>query len=390
MKRVRKFIILSVLSLIGICVGLLAISALANLALPTHSASIEVLSAADKARLAETRHLLRELGGKVWPGWGQADIPMIAYNEEYAFLVGYPDPPDGWVKVPAGIQRGGMWELVVGETFMGELYYRQPLADVTPEAFTVKVGEEWVCSLATFEWMQISLTQSIRADLPSFLQPVFPYGLFIRQLLSGDDQYISLNAHECFHAYQGFLADEKLAVAENANAEYEGQYPWENEALQADWQTELELLTDALRVTDQASSLELARHFLDVRATRRASAGLSPALIAYEQKREWLEGLARYAELETWRLASTTGYLPDSETKNLSSFDIYRGFDRRWANELAQIPRMANDEGDGRFYYSGMAQAYLLDRLSPDWKVTAFEEGNWLDDLLLAAVQDYK
>ena len=29
---------------------------------------------------------------------------------------------------------------------------------------------------------------------------------------------------------------------------------------------------------------------------------------------------------------------------------------------------MYDDEGYGRFYYSGMAQAYLLDRLSPGWK----------------------
>lgn len=390
MKRVRKFIILSVLSLVGICVGLLAISALANLTLPTHSTAIEVLSAADKARLAETRHLLQELGGKVWPGWDGVDFPMIAYNEEYAFLVGYPNPPEGWLKVPAGIRRGIAWEPVPGDTFVGETYYRQRLSGVSPEAFTVMVGERWVCSMPTFDWMQIGLAQNIRADLPSFLQPVFPYRLFIRQLVSGDDQYISLNAHECFHAHQGRLAAEKFAAAENANILYESQYPWADEALQATWQIELELLAEALRVTDQTSSLELARRFLEIRAARRTSAGLSAALIAYEQKREWLEGLARYAELETWRLASTTGYLPDSETKTLPSFDIYRGFERRWANELAQIPRMANDEGDGRFYYSGMAQAYLLDRLSSDWKVAAFEEGIWLDDLLQAAVQDYQ
>jgi hypothetical protein len=30
------------------------------------------------------------------------------------------------------------------------------------------------------------------------------------------------------------------------------------------------------------------------------------------------------------------------------------------------MSRMANDEGGGRFYYSGMAQAVLLDRLSPN------------------------
>lgn len=387
MKRILKLFAIAILSLMGFCVILLAISAAGNLTLPTRSDSVEVLSMADKARLAETRHLLRELGEKVWPGWGRAVAPMIAHNEEYAFLVGYPNPPEGWVKVPAGIQRGVAWEPVPDETFMGEQVYRQRLSNVTPEAFTVMVGERWVCSLPTLDWMQISLLQNIRADLPSFLQPVFPYRLFIRQLVSGDEQYISLNAHECFHAYQGILAAEKLTAAENANSQLESQYPWENEVLRADWQTELALLADALRVTDPVRTLELAGRFLEVRAARRASAGLSPELIAYEQKREWLEGLARYAELEIWRLATANGYLPIPETGDLPRFDGYRGFERRWTNELAQIQRMAGDEGDGRFYYSGMAQAYLLDRLSPGWKATAFDDNIWLDDLLQAIVQ---
>jgi hypothetical protein len=387
MKRIRKLIVIAILSLMGLCVTLLAIAALENMTLPNHSASVEVLSAADKTRLAETRHLLRKLGDEVWPNWGQTDIPMIVYNEEYAFLVGYPYPPDGWVKVPAGIQRGQGWEPVVDDAFIGEPYYRQRLSGVIPEAFTVMVGERWACSLPTFDWMQISLRQTIHGDLPSFLQPVFPYRLFIRQLVSGDDQYISLNAHECFHAYQGLLAAGKLAAAENANMQYESQYPWENEVLQADWKTELELLADAIQSTDKKKSLELVRRFLEVRAARRASAGLSPELIAYEQKREWLEGLARYAELESWRLASANGYLPIPETDSLPWFDNYLLFEQRWTTELNQFPRMAGDVGDGRFYYSGMAQAYLLDWLMPEWKKQAFQEGIWLDSLLEQAVR---
>ena len=146
-------------------------------------------------------------------------------------------------------------------------------------------------------------------------------------------------------------------------------------------------MANALRTTDPAQSLELARRFLEIRAARRSSAKLSAELIAYEQKREWLEGLARYAELETWRLASANSYLPVPEMGNLPTFGRYAGFERRWTNELAQIRRMADDEGDGRFYYSGMAQAYLLDRLSPDWKTTAFDENIWLDDLLQAVVE---
>ncbi|MBE0671564.1 MAG: hypothetical protein IH588_13330 [Anaerolineales bacterium] len=387
MKRIQKFINIVIFSLMGLCVVLLAFSALDNLTLPYRSASVDVLSAADKTRLAETQHLRQNLGDEVWPGWGQTDIPMIVYNEESAFLVGFFNPPEGWVNVPAGIQHGQGWEPVADETFMGEQYYRQRLDGITPEAFTVMVGERWVCSLPTFDWMQISLRQSIRDDLPSFLQPVFPYRLFIRQLVGGDDQYISLNVHECFHAYQGLLAAGKLAAAENSNIQYESQYPWENEALQTDWQTELALLADALRMTDQDQSLELVRRFLEVRAARRDSANLSPELIAYEQKREWLEGLARYAELEIWHQASLGKYIPTPESVLLSDFEEYGNFDQRWSRELDQFSRMAGDEGDGRFYYTGMAQAYLLDRLMSDWKSHVFNEYIWLDDLLTTAVQ---
>ena len=49
---------------------------------------------------------------------------------------------------------------------------------------------------------------------------------------------------------------------------------------------------------------------------------------------------------------------------------------------------MASAEGDGRFYYSGFAQAALLDRLLPGWKERAMLEGVWLDDLLKVAAGD--
>ncbi len=369
---------------------LVGISALSNLGLPQHSAVIESLSEPDKIRLAEMFHLRQALGDQVWPGWGQADIPAISYNESYAFLVGYLDPPDGWVKVPQDSQRGGPWEVVPGDAFNDQLYYRQPLPDpeITPEGFTVLVGERWVSSLQTFDAARIGLIQTIRQDLPPFVRPVFPYRLFIGQLLGGSDKYITLSLHEAFHAYQGMLASEKLADSENINREYDDQYPWGDASLQADWQTELDLLADALRSTDQTRTVELVRRFLEVRAARRDSANLIPELVAYEQQREWLEGLARYAELEIWRQAYARDYTPLPETVLLLDFDDYSGFEARWSQEIDQLRRMADDEGDGRFYYSGMAQAFLLDRLMPDWKLKAFEDGVWLDSLLANAIQN--
>ena len=383
MSQVLRSLGITVFSVAGIAFTLAAVSAVSNLGFPKQSSSIETLSQADKVRLAETTHLRQAVGNAVWPGWADADIPAIVYNESYAFLVGYPDPPDGWIKVPSGTQYGRSWEVVVRDNFYTQPYVRQPLQNsVTPEAFAVQVGDRWVSSLQTFDWTRINLAQTIRQDLPDFLRPIFPYRLFAGQLIRGDDQYISLTAHEAFHAYQGIAAPDKLAAAETINRQVESQYPWTDAKLQVAWQTELDILAEALQSTDPATTRTLVSRFLDTRLARREAAGLSPAFIAYEQQREWVEGLARYAELEIWRQANLIGYTPLPETIELPDFDDYAGFETRWSRELQQMTRMADHQGDGRFYYSGMAQAYLLDRLMPGWKSDAFDKNIWLDDLL--------
>jgi hypothetical protein len=391
MRNVRKIFLFAIGVLFGLCLLLTAVLAMGNLRLPQRSPVIETLSEGDKIRLAEFLHLRQEVGEAVWPGWSTADIPAIFYNEEYAFLIGYPDPPDGWEKVPQGIQRGGAWERVPGDLFAGQAYYRQLLSssEETPEAFTVMVGDRWVSSMPTLDWFRIGLSNQVRDDLPAFVRPVFPYTIFTGQLVRGSDQYISLSAHEAFHSFQGLMAPHKFAEAELIS-QFEKEYPWDDPALQVEWQTELDVLVSALRAGDRAQTVDLVREFLAVRTSRRASAGLSPELISYEQNREWLEGLARYAELEIWRQALADGYIPTLETAYLDDFRDYTGFERRWSQEVAQISKMAADEGDGRFYYTGMAQAVLLDRLLPDWKAHAFDEKKWLEALLEEAIQEQK
>lgn len=100
---VRSKIRIAAIALAVLVAAAVSASALSNLGLPTHSETFERLSAAEKARLAEAFHLRETLGDRVWAGWGDAEIPVIASNEAHAFLVGYPedeDPPAGWVRLP--------------------------------------------------------------------------------------------------------------------------------------------------------------------------------------------------------------------------------------------------------------------------------------------------
>ena len=255
------------------------------------------------------------------------------------------------------------------------------------DPMVLRVGERWVASMPTMEWMEISLTDRFQQELPSFLAPIFPYPLVTGLFLRGSEGYISGVAHESFHAYQGTIAPDRLAAAERAVLASESGYPWTDLALQEAWQTELELLAGTVREETQAETAALVQQFLAQRALRRQSAGLDAALVDYERQREWLEGLARYVELEIWRQASLSqGYEPVAALSDDPDFSGYSTFERRWSQEIDQMARMADDEGDGRFYYSGMAQAVLLDRLMPGWKSRAMDEAVFLEDLLETAL----
>jgi hypothetical protein len=381
MRTIARLLAGVITILILVFIVAAVISALINLRRPTQSATPDSLSIDEQSRLAEFFHAREAVGDAVWPGWGAADIPVIAYNEANAFLVGLTDPADGWVEVPQDQPHGGPWESTA-VTIDGRTVYRQSLAgpDETPQAFTVLVGDRWVASLATMEWFRIGLANQIHDDLPPVLNLVFPFGLATRQLVGGSDHYITLVAHEAFHAYQGATASERLAAAERAAAG-ETAYPWDDAALEAAWQAELDLLAEAAAAPPETAA-EYAREFLRLRAERREAAGLAPSLVDYERQREWLEGLARYAELGLWREAALETYRPVTAILDDPEFEGYTGYDRRLRREIDQIGRMAGDVGDGRFYYSGYVQAVLLDRLLPGWKARAFEPDVFLEDLL--------
>jgi hypothetical protein len=389
MIHLRRWILLGVAGLALLCVLAAAAAALSNIGLPDHSPVIDRLSPDDKVRLAEIRHLRTSLGDQVWPGWAEADIPIILYNEEYAFLIGLPDPPAGWTPVPGTEPMGVPWEPVPDDQFEGRPYYRQRLAsqDANPQAFTVRVGDRWVASMATKPWFEISLRRRFQDELPGFIRPIFPYRLAVHLFIGRAEAYIGGVEHESFHAFQGIAATDKLEKAERALRTYQDRYPWDAPRLEELWQTELDLLADAVRAESDDQAAGLTRQFLAQRQERRQQLGLSPVLVGYERQREWVEGLAKYAELEIWGAAAADPtYTPVAGADQLPGFEDYAGFDQRYTNEVDQIRRSGGDPGDGRFYYSGLAQALLLDRFMPGWRERALEPAVFLDELLQEAI----
>jgi hypothetical protein len=318
---------------------------------------------------------------------------MILYNEEYVFLVGYPNPPAGWRTIPDNETRGGPWEPVPNDTVEGRTYYRQRLSSpaITPQAFVVRIGDRWVASLSSKDRMEIGLGNDFKNNLPAIIQPVFPYRLAARLFLAaagGADWYICALLHESFHAFEGLRVPTRLSAAETVFNGNQNRYPWESEVFTADWQGELNLLADAVRAKSDAEAAERTRQFLVQRQERRAAANLDASLIDLERQKEWEEGLAKYTELMIWRLAATaTGYQPLAALAGDPGFHNYANFNQRWSQEIDQIRRMAGAQGDTRFYYSGLAQTVLLDRLAPGWRTKIMTESVFLEELLRNAIQ---
>jgi hypothetical protein len=380
-----QILIAVIACLMLLCAAVALLSWGANRRLAAVDVGQNELSTLDLARWQESVHLRAEFGDAVWPGWGQADIPTVLYNAEYAFLLGLPLPEAGWRLVPRDAQQGTAWEPVLPEPITVP-YLRQVLqGEARPQAFAMLVGDRWVASMATEESMRVSLATEIRAGLPRGPGVVFPAAWMANLLLPDTDTYISLLSHESFHAYVGLVAPERLWAAERVGMTASEAYPWPDQVLRGAWKQELSILGEALDADDLDTTVALSQEFVAHREQRRS--GLSPESVLYEQDREWSEGLARYAELEIWRLASLAeDYSPAEGMALDDGYHRYSHFRARWSRELQQIARMANDEGDGRFYYSGMAQAYLLDRLAPGWKDNALDAGVHLDDVLADAL----
>ena len=383
--KIRNACLFIPLGLIVLCLLVFAISALSNLGLPQQSIITERLSELEKARLSEVLHLRGVLGDVVWPGWSQADIPLIVYNEQYAFLVGYLNPPDGWMKVPGLEPRGGPWEEVRDDGFDGHPYYRTPITDPqkTPEGFTVRIGDRWVATFQSREYSQVAFYRDFRQKLPPFISNLAPLRLVWSLLMGKTDNYIAAFEHESFHAYEGILAVDRLNKAESMYS-VEENYPFD--AMEEPWKQEMDILVQAVLANTETEAIDLTREFLQMRASRRA--GLSPDQVGLERLREWEEGLAKYAELEITRQAnSVDSYLAYAGLAQDKGFKNYESQQQFWLAQLKEAKITQGRSGNTRFYYSGNALAVLLDRLMPGWKPRALPGGEYLDDLLQEAVK---
>ena len=332
--------------LIGLAVAILGCVWLSALSAPQVRPALPppdqpALSELDRAEIAEILRLKAETGDRVWPGLADADLPIILFNSRYEFLVGMENAP-------------APWEALEDQLIEGKPVARRPA--VNPQNFAVKVGASYAGCAAALELMNGKSPMKF-----------------------GPDFHVVLILHELFHAFQ---ADRDNTRFNKALAVYkvEKNYHFEDKDMAAAWIAEGAALAGALKAPANDEAVSRAQKFLAIRTARRDAARLSTELADYERQLEWLEGLAKYAEIRFYELAASR-----TDPKAPIKFDPGLPFFLRW--DFVRLEKqMGAQPGDLRFYLSGMAQARLLDRLSPDWKSKTALGMVFLEDLLREAV----
>lgn len=260
--KILKIFLKGLKWLLLLVLGVLIISALYNLTLKSSSEITEKLTESQKAYLAEYYHLQEEMMGNMWPSFSGNPIPAIVYNEEYAFLTGLENPSAGWVKMPSNEFRGGEWELVEKDHFYGEPYYRQYLPDpnITPENFTVKVGDTWVSTMQTKEFAEVSFYNGFKDELPPVVSQVFPYKIFWNLIMGEAESYIGGLIHEAFHGFQAEKVYGKFAEAESI-AVISSEYPWDHIENGSGWHAESDFLIQAYQSESDTETLQFINSF---------------------------------------------------------------------------------------------------------------------------------
>ncbi len=388
MKPKKNFFIVAMLLVTSLCVATGLVSILLNQTIPTQSKNSSILSATELSILKEANNLKENLGDKVWPGFGNLTIPVVLFNESTAFLSGSTQPDSGWIRVPNKETQGQKWNLYSETLVNGVPIYSQIVEDPGNNigAFTVKVSNQYTASMTTYEWSRILMVNYLKEDLPAGLKQGFPYWFFPFRLYTIDWHLMAI-MHESFHAYQGSIVPDRLDQAELLQREMDNQYFWEENGASNLWKEEATILQAALKADNQIDQKALVEQFLNHRKERRITTKLTESMIQYEQEREWLEGLAKYFELSVWKTASSdSSYEPIKELSNEANFQAYLTYPSRWKQELQTLVTQSSRPDETKFYYSGMAQAMLLDSMMPDWKTQIFQPGTTLEQLLQKAV----
>lgn len=272
---------------------------------------------------------LKDHGSELLDGFDGSNLNLILYNESYEFLLTENQSEQGW-------------EFIKADETTGKNVFRRN-AD-HPQAFAVRVNTRYAGSFATHDYYNKSVIEQI----PVFYPP---------QLLSADDTYYKAIAiHELVHAYEGNRNKQRLDRDEHYHDVCQNHQDSEFKKLLVEEAEELQLAVNA--DSKEEASFQVHK-FLETRNKRRERAHMTVQETMQEVELEWLEGCARYVEM-----------------------NVAKGSKSLAAKNLGKIKQHAGYNSDDRYYTLGMAQIMILEEYMEEWQQKTFVESMTLEECL--------
>lgn len=328
----------------------------------------------------EVWSLIAQRDNPVWPGWNAADTPLLFYLPGVQdVLINHPKQPEGFRQYNGPAALPGFAIFVRdGKTFF-EFDGQNTVTDVASVP-TLVVADTLSNRRSNVRgWLLDPRPAEAKADELSW-----------EQLLGSPYDTLTMIGHEAFHAFQRRQAPNK-----GGNELALTRYPALSPANNVGFALEAELLAAALKAKSPEEMKTYAMQWLAVRLDRRARIGDEAA--DYEDRMEFLEGLAKYVE---WRMLEVLeGKTPHANMAWVQGFNGYTDLKSQRDRLIGQVVKMmsgqtnVNNDPYGaspvrmRLYFSGMGIAAILDRLDPGWKSKIFEPSVTLTSLMMSVLK---
>lgn len=193
---------------------------------------------------------------------------------------------------------------------------------------------------------------------------------------------LALVFHEAFHVFERD-ADRQGARWRVENSILVSEYPETSARNNALFNIEAQVLHAALQSDDKATAKRKAQEFIAVRKMRQGE--FDSRFVEFEKGLESNEGLAEYAGVKAV-LAGIEAASRKQTAIPFQSLDKNSYFANRF-ERLRRITRVGRNSRL-RFYDTGAAQAFLLDRLMMGWKKRVQSTGAAIQDLVEEAAFD--
>jgi hypothetical protein len=332
------------------------------------------------AEAAEVWALIASPNNPIWTGWDASSTPLLFYLPgQQDVLINHPHPPDGFLPYTGPISFPG-----------GQIFVKNGPTIIESD------GQNTSKEIAGVRTLVVADTLSnLRNRIGGMIEDTRSAAEKMQALAFSDlatDPYdqLTLVVHEAFHVFQHAQAPDK-----GANEMLLLQYPVLSVENNVGMAQEGSALAEALRATDAASVRRAAVRWLALRKARRAS--LPAQAVQYEEGCEFNEGVAKYTEYRLFQ--ALEGRVPGAMMWWAQGFGGYRDLLPR-REQLIQSMRkhmsgevVVNNDPYGtaplrmRLYYSGMAVAAMLDKVSSDWKNRIFSPGTSLTTIAEEALK---